>query len=253
MIISPSRNFVFIHLEKCGGTSVESALQPYLHWSDLIIGSTEFGERYQQCYYDRYGIAKVHSEMLWKHSTAKDIHAFITPDGWRDFKRISIVRDPQEIIKSLYFFSQTSVKYHLGRINREKWKELLRTKIFPQQYPYTEGYIHAYAQSEIEGSGIDGFVKNVLSNNYHFVQPQTHRLEIYPGSDLGMVKDLSRLNDEWHEILDALFIEDRFEIKKLNKSERDFKVELSDKSKKIIKKHFSVDYQTIPKYTGVEW
>lgn len=253
MIISPSRNFIFIHMEKCGGTSVESALQPYLHWSDLIIGSTDFGERYQQAFYDRYGIARVHSEMLWKHSTAKDIHAFLTPEGWGDFKKISVVRDPQELIKSLYFFSQTNVKYHLGRINRQKWKELLRINNFPQQYPYTEGYIHAYAQSEIDGSGIDGFVKNVFSKNYSFVQPQTHRLEIYPGSDLGTVKDISRLNDEWFDILDMIGIKDRFEIKTLNKSEKNLNLELSEKSKKVIKRHFSIDYKVLPKYTGVDW
>ena len=44
MIICHSRKYVFIHIHKTGGTSVESALEPTLHWNDLLLGSTPFGE-----------------------------------------------------------------------------------------------------------------------------------------------------------------------------------------------------------------
>lgn len=252
MIISASRSFIFIHLEKCGGTSVESALQPYLHWSDLIIGSTDYGEKYQQNLYERYSIEEVNQSMLWKHSTAKEIEKFILPENWNDFTKISVVRDPVDLIKSLYFFAQTSVKYHIGRINIHKWKELLRTQKFPNAWPYTEGFIHGYAESVINNSGIDGFVRYIMKDDFDFVKPQVHRLETFSSKDLGIVKDLSRLDDEWQDILDAVGIEHHVTLEHLNSSERD-KIELSPKSMRIIKKHFAVDYDILPKYTGVFW
>jgi hypothetical protein len=253
MIISPSRNFIFIHLEKCGGTSVETALQPYLHWSDMIIGSTQYGERYQSNLYERYGIEEVNKNMLWKHSSAKQIESFVLPDNWDDFTKISVVRNPIDLVRSLYFFAQTSVKYHIGRINRQKWKELLRTQEFPHAWPYTEGYVHAYATSVIDGSGIDGFVRYIFNGNFGFIETQTSRLQAKTTKDLGIVKDLSVLNDEWQDILDCVNIKEGVALQKLNQSEKDEHIKMSEKSEKMIKKHFAIDYDVLPGYTGVSW
>lgn len=252
MIISPSREFVFIHLEKCGGTSVETALEPYLHWSDIILGSTDFGESYQQLLNNRFGNDQVKKYMLWKHSTAEDIFSFIGLDMWREFRKISVVREPVDLIKSLYFFSQTAVNYHIGRVNYGKWKEFLRTNKFPESWPYNEPFVHAYAKSYIDGSGIDGFVKEVLGNAYDFVSPQYERIQVLGKADLDIVIDLSTLNDRWADVSESVGIVGAGPIGHLNSSERD-DIELSHKSIKAIKRHFAVDYQELPRYTGVYW
>lgn len=252
MIVSASREFIFIHLEKCGGTSVETALEPHLEWSDIVLGSTDFGEAYQQLLHNRFGVKEVRQNMLWKHSTAQDIRAFVGPEIWNDFTKISVVREPVDLVKSLYFFSQAAVQYHIGRINRQIWKEMLRTRSFPEQWPYTEHFVHAYAQSEIDGSGIDGFVKDIFSGDYEFIRPQYERIQVNGSKDLDIVIDLCYLNNEWQNILDACKIEDAVSLNHLNASERD-PIELSPKSLKIIKKHFAIDYQQLPKYTGVTW
>ena len=252
MIISPSKEFIFIHLEKCGGTSVETALQPHLACHDMIIGSTNFGESVQSLYFDRFGVDKVKSEMLWKHSSAQEIYQFIGPDHWNDFKKFSVVRDPQELIKSLYNFSATVAKYHLGRINREVWKERLRIKDYPQAFPFTEDYLIEYAKSEIDGSGIDGFVENILSENYSFCAPQVERLSTIGSKNLGVVADLSTLSNEWNYLTEHLGFDIQIPLLHLNKSEK-HDVELSPRSIKKIKRHFSIDYQLLPRYTGVAW
>lgn len=253
MIISPSRNFIFIHLEKCGGTSVETALQPYLHWSDMIIGSTEFGERYQQLYYDRFGREEVNKYMLWKHSTAKDIHAFIGSDNWNEFTKISVVRNPLELMKSLYYFSQTTVKYHIGRVNRSVWKDYLSTQNFPEAYPFTEKYIHAYIQSVIDGKDINAFIDLVLNNDYPFVLPQANRIMVDSLDSIDRVFDLSDIDNGWNEILNIIGVSNEIKLERLNASEKLEDVYISSRSIKLIKKHFAIDYDILPGYTGVHW
>ena len=161
MIISPSRDFIFLHLQKCGGTSVESALQPYLKWDDIILGSTEFGERIQSLYQEQYG-----DDVLWKHSTADDICSFLTLPVWKQFNKVAVVRDPIETIYSFYYFAQTTVKYHVGRINRGVWKENLRINSIPDGFPFTEGYVVEYIRSQVEDTGINGFVRYLIDGDY---------------------------------------------------------------------------------------
>jgi hypothetical protein len=252
MIISPSRNFIFIHLEKCGGTSVEIALEPHLYWSDMILGSTDFGERMQQLYYERYNRKEVHKNMLWKHSTAKDIHSFIGNESWGDLNKISIVRNPEDLMISLYKFSKMTIKYHIGRIHKTSWRDYIASENFPQVYPYTEGYVHAYIESHIEGSGINGFVSLLISKDYQFIKPQFERLEVDSKTNIGRVFDLSDIDNGWQEILEMVDLPWYTELGRLNSSEH-VDVELSSRSKKIIRKHFAIDYDLLPQYTGVNW
>jgi len=252
MIISPSKEFIFIHLEKCGGTSIETALEPHLAWYDMIMGSSDFGEGVQDLYFKRFGIDTVKQKMLWKHSSAKDIHYFIGPDEWKNFKKLSVVRNPQLLVESLYNFSQTVVKYHMGRVNRELWKEKLRTKNFPQLFPLTEKYVLSYIQSVIDGSGINGFVEDLLDTDHSFLQSQTSRLMINNVNDLGIVADLSELNNRWTDITQQIGFDFEIDLPHLNFSESSLE-ELSPRAIKKIKKHFAIDYQVLPRYTGVYW
>jgi hypothetical protein len=72
MIISLNRRFVFVHIHKCAGTSVEMALGKLLRHNDFVIGSTKSGEKNQEFFKKATG--------LNKHSTALEARRWMGED-----------------------------------------------------------------------------------------------------------------------------------------------------------------------------
>jgi len=101
MIISPNRQFVFIHLHKCAGTSIECALATQLGPNDLVVGSTPSGERYQWLF---KGLMR-----LRKHATAAQIRQRIGLQPWANWYTFAFVRHPLNRLQSLYAFALTAI------------------------------------------------------------------------------------------------------------------------------------------------
>jgi hypothetical protein len=102
MIICHSRKFIFVHIHKTGGTSVERALDPHLAWNDLILGGSPFGEKIQQPYAKRFG--------LNKHSSVAEIEAVCGSSLLDEYFVFSVVRNPLSRLCSIYNFVGSSLK-----------------------------------------------------------------------------------------------------------------------------------------------
>jgi hypothetical protein len=109
MFISNSKKFIYIHLYKCAGTTVEVALSQSLAWNDILIGSTKEGEALQPIYQKLFG--------LHKHSTAQEVKDVIGNSCWDGFFKFSTVRNPYSLAVSQYTFSLQQL---LGGIERLK-------------------------------------------------------------------------------------------------------------------------------------
>lgn len=238
-------------MEKCGGTSVETALQPYLDWGDIIIGSTSYGEQTQEFLFNRYGARKAKNDLIWKHSTARQAYRYIGKDKWKDYKKIVVVRDPVDLAKSLYSFSEKILSYH-SKIDYGYWAQLASTGDFSEDWPYGERYIRSFITTSIRGGGFNAFVKDMVKNDYDCFSPFVERIRpTFFDKDFGTVIDLSQLNNRWEEITESIGIKGSV-LQTLNGSGSN-DLNIKQNSIEEIKKRFAIDYEILPLYTGVNW
>ncbi|HEU0220732.1 MAG TPA: sulfotransferase family 2 domain-containing protein [Paracoccaceae bacterium] len=98
MIISPQRNFIFIHIRKTAGTAVTRAYDKVALFDDIILGSTAHGDRVLEHYRDRYG--------LTKHSMLMDLPRVMGLDRVDNAFSFATVRNPWSWIVSYYTGAQ---------------------------------------------------------------------------------------------------------------------------------------------------
>lgn len=98
-IISHNHDFVFVHIPKCGGSSVEFAFQRHQRWGDFVIGSTPEGEiLHTQVFGKLYGITK--------HSTAAELRKAMG-ESFQGMRVATLVREPLKIVESHYCYAKT--------------------------------------------------------------------------------------------------------------------------------------------------
>lgn len=247
MIISKSKNFVYIHLDKCGGTSIETALEPFLSWSDIVIGSSPFGEKMYLAYQEK-------NNSLRKHSNSLEIKNFIGED-WNSMYKFATVRDPEKIMISLYFYVKDMVDYHIDSrslkdITDVAYENKNKKEIyFLNNKAFTDDpYFFYFIKSSINKTYIDGFIKEIINSGYNSIQTQISRVD-----DTVDLYDIDSIDNNWNNILKKLNINHNIELKKLNKSNKPNNVYLKKETIDLIKEHFIDDYTLIPKRTGHNW
>lgn len=224
------------------------ALEPYLAWDDIILGSTKFGTAIQVAYFNRYRKQHTDQNILSKHSTAQDINKYLGNE-YDNMYKFATVRNPIELLTSLYFYSKKIVDNFLYQQNVEKSDRIdWLVSSLPEEWKWGEIFHLNYLLSEIDGSKLDGFVKRMISSKHNSVMPQSWRLT--PDVE---IFDISKINDNWDYITDKIGIEEIVILNQENKSTRYNDTAMSNESVRLIKKHFSDDFQWMPEKIGVSW
>jgi hypothetical protein len=166
MIISHSRQFVFVHIHKAGGTSVEQALDPYLAWNDLILGGSPFGERIQSPFKKRFGLSK--------HSSVMEIETVCGPRYLEEYFVFSLVRHPLARVCSIYNFVATTVNNWAVR-NKIPLEEVPH-RITPQAAKTTPGLTWLSTRIFLKTSGFSEFIRHKDINQAPGFRPQVNTL-----------------------------------------------------------------------------
>lgn len=194
VIICHSRRYLFIHLHKTGGTSVEAALAPTLAWNDLLLGSTPFGEQCNLDYQRRFG--------LTKHSSLAEIyHLCASCAPIRDYRVVTVVREPLQRTVSLFNFIAAVIE----RIRVPLDLDLLelsrrRDQLAPEHPQLDWPAARAFLEAQLD---FDAFVASPSLESARGFQSQVSQL-----SDRGaLARDLCWLTTERLDEADALLAE----------------------------------------------
>jgi|688.fasta_scaffold490238_2 hypothetical protein len=217
MIISHSKNFIFIHLEKCGGTSIEETIKPYLSKKDIKVGGLfPDVDQNELNYFEKYNFGK--------HATANDIkHNF--KKEWDSMYKFTTVRDPQEMLISLYYYIENNFK--------------------EKKY---DSFFELYHNSLNNKYPLDSFIKYVIENPFRSVSTFSSRLD-----NSVEIFDINNIDKNWNYILKKLKIKSNLKLNKLNKSIKPDTINLQKYTIDLIRDAFKIDYDTIPKITGYNW
>jgi hypothetical protein len=183
MIICHSRKFVFIHIHKTGGTSVERALDPHLAWNDLILGGSPFGEKIQQPYAKKFGLSK--------HSTVADVERICGRAIVADYYIFSLVRDPLSRLCSVYNFVATTL--HKWAKQQGVSLDEVGQHITPEAAKKKPGLKWASTKAFLEARDFSEFIRRPELTEAPGFRPQ---LSCLAGIEDGRLKaDVFRLED----------------------------------------------------------
>ena len=183
MIIIPSRKVIFIHLHKCGGTSVETAYEKVARYDDLILGGTVPGS-VEQYYHTKFG--------LHKHSSIDNLIECMGRQTYDQMEVFCLVRNPFKIYQSFYSYIERTFEKAAQQHKRavdwiRQQVDKGSIKIGFANWPIS----HAYARTETFEEFIEYFVKRnrpillPMYDNLKLGNPELRPKHIYKIENIG--------------------------------------------------------------------
>lgn len=158
MIVLNSRQMIYVHLHKCGGTSIEFSFDKIIKWNDIIIGGTDLGEKIQSVYNKKFN--------LHKHSTAHEIKSVVGEEIWGSYRIWATVRSPYERITSHYNYIASIAEPLIkgtdfpasGTVEEQRaWVE---SEDYPGTRPWTYSGVKAYLIARAQPRPFSEFIRH---------------------------------------------------------------------------------------------
>lgn len=197
MFISNSKRFIYIHLHKCAGTSIEQALAASLQWNDILLGSTQLGEQLQGIYKQLF--------RLHKHSNAHEIKDVVGPEIWQQYFKFSSVRNPYSLAVSQFTYSLQQLKF----AERRRASLLPIEGTFTYQKPQNRWpYDYPGVRALIEAGGLQAefgrFIRSSHLQNWRGFSNQADQLSIDGKLTPNATIKVEQLPDQWVDICQTI-------------------------------------------------
>lgn len=200
MFISNSKRFIFIHLHKTGGTSIEHALNTSLQWNDILLGSTKTGEALQKLYKPVFG--------LYKHSNARQVRKVVGEAVWRNYFTFSIVRNPYALVVSQYTFARDWVNMGMKRdkLGKAGLPTLNHQNKLPECWPWQYPAVRAFIETSLDKDNFTDFIRSPRLDSWIGMQPLWEQLcNRKTGKQVvDYVTKLETINQDWPFILQRI-------------------------------------------------
>lgn len=145
---------------------MEQALDRSLAWNDLILGGSTFGERIQEPYAAKFGLAK--------HSTVAEIETLCGSEYVDQYYLFAIVRHPVSRLCSLYNFVASTLSKWAA--NRGVPLEAVAAHITPQDTRKKPGLKWASSRAFMATGDFSGFIRHEALGSAPGFRPQIDSL-----------------------------------------------------------------------------
>ncbi len=229
VIISNSKRFIYIHPHKTAGTSIERAIDPHLQWNDIILGSTDYGEKNQQIYRQRFH--------LKKHATGQECFDVVGATVWDSYFTFATVRNPYSLAVSTFTYAQrilnkaiTSGRYSCedvrplvksGQMSKRRfwrWPTFKQPKISNRIFQWP--IVKALMESGYPEPSFARYLQSPHVLDALALKPQWDKLAVSRGDtpriDLDCVVKMEELDRQWPELCRKIGID--VDLPHVNKS-----------------------------------
>jgi hypothetical protein len=183
LIISYSRQFVFVHIHKTAGESITATLQPVLADDDLMLRGTE--------------TMSANGIQLNKHSTAREAKSVLQSEAWDRYFTFAFVRHPIDRTVSLYRWA--AQRSRPPRLTTAQRLGLRPAPDHPDRSHNPE--VRAYRETK----SISEFIRHPLMAETRSMKPQSASLCDEEGNLLvDYVGRFERLSEDFTDVEKAL-------------------------------------------------
>lgn len=207
MIICNSKKFIFIHVHKTGGSSFELGMEPYMAWNDLILGSTEHGERVNKYYNSRF--------KLGKHYSIRDVETACGIELVDSYVTCTMVRHPVNRAVSLFNFVGSIIQEWANKNSLSLADVRKGFRRHAKRFPVLEW---PASRAFIESSDFSDFIRSPHLEKEIAFRPQLGRIQRADGSLVQHVWKLEEVRTWEPKVADLLGLGSAFALPRANES-----------------------------------
>lgn len=211
MIISNSGRYIYVHIPKCGGTTVSGFLERFMGPQDVTLNLNPHAgwDKYLDAYQKKFG--------LFKHSTAAEIARAMGKEAFCGYEVFTFCRNPFARAYSAFTFTlKADALYRPDSERHQAMKSMSFEDFLASPYAQDQAMLPTRPQSHwVEGApvAVRAYKLENVDRALPWIARKNHRLETMPTgvkrTNFSADKDAWRgMSEAAEEMIRTLYAED---------------------------------------------